>query len=363
VSINRIAALILVLPVYILFYYKFSIQSVFYSYLSYILLIFIFLSLPKLDKNNKKIDLNLRYLFILIFIYFFSLTINFNNNIPLERYLVPPLYVMMFVPFLILIKRNTHEENIFFLKLINILLYPYIIYLLITFNTLNYSIELRYIPEGLHPNQIAEIVFIFLITSIFTKSYLIRLLGISLSFVLLILLQSRGIIISSLIFLFLIYNKDLYKKFIYLFLIFVFLFFFQDFLFNKIFLLNDEYRGLGTGFVGRTDGWIQGIDIFLENLFFGTGYNSNAFIHNGFIRMLSELGIFFSFIFFILIIRIVIKNLKYFNYESYNLKKFSLISILTYFFILFFAPRYINLNLMSVFFLYHVANLVSEEVK
>jgi O-antigen ligase len=71
--------------------------------------------------------------------------------------------------------------------------------------------------------------------------------------------------------------------------------FFVDF--NSIFLVNDQYRGADTGFVGRTELWQYGWDAFISAPIFGNGYgfyydNEVGGAHNFFIYLLVLFGMF-----------------------------------------------------------------------
>ncbi|HWA23881.1 MAG TPA: O-antigen ligase family protein [Caulobacterales bacterium] len=60
---------------------------------------------------------------------------------------------------------------------------------------------------------------------------------------------------------------------------------------------SDPYRGEGTGLVGRADTWIMALDKLAAHPLFGTGINQSGTtamgigIHNGYLKMMAELGI------------------------------------------------------------------------
>jgi hypothetical protein len=62
-------------------------------------------------------------------------------------------------------------------------------------------------------------------------------------------------------------------------------------------LLNDPYRGTGTGFVGRGETWAYALDVFKQHPFMGAGLGetheaeNGVQIHSGYLRLLAEFGI------------------------------------------------------------------------
>ncbi|TBW09312.1 hypothetical protein E0E52_07750 [Azotobacter chroococcum] len=71
---------------------------------------------------------------------------------------------------------------------------------------------------------------------------------------------------------------------------------------SEAFLLDDSYRGAGSGFVGRDTRWLNGFYAYLENPFFGCGFDCfdellNPSAHNFFINGLAILGSFAIYIY------------------------------------------------------------------
>jgi O-antigen ligase len=65
---------------------------------------------------------------------------------------------------------------------------------------------------------------------------------------------------------------------------------------NRIMLLDDPYRGLGTGFVGREERWDYALETFLQHPVFGVGFGyfnlrNDPTPHNLWLYMLSEMGL------------------------------------------------------------------------
>jgi len=362
-NFQNFVILILIIPVYITYFLKFSNQSVYISYSFYLILIFVsMLIYRKIDKKDSFSQFNKLFL-LLILIYSITVVVSlFKNNFQLSIILIPYIFLFMQLPFMIIIASLSEEKKKSFIRNLHICLLPYILVVYYDYFQLNISSNLRYIPENIQPNQIGEIIFLFIITSIFFQKNLIKIISIILGTVILFFLQSRGAMVASFLFLFIYYNNFIRNKIIYFFLFLITLIYFQDFIIYKVLLIDDPYRGLNTGFVGRFEGWVEGISIFFENFLFGSGYRTNVHVHNGFIRMFSELGLLFSLIVLIVLLKALFKNFKLCFFADNSLKKFYVSSLISYIFLYMFAPRYINLNIMSVFILFILLNsLISIE--
>lgn len=66
----------------------------------------------------------------------------------------------------------------------------------------------------------------------------------------------------------------------------------------KLMFLDDRFRGLGTGFTGRTHGWNEGWELFLANPLLGVGFRQHeqymtvlSSAHNGYLSMLADTGL------------------------------------------------------------------------
>jgi O-antigen ligase len=67
---------------------------------------------------------------------------------------------------------------------------------------------------------------------------------------------------------------------------------------DRLFLLNDPYRGIGTGFTRRQLVWQETYDLFLAHPWFGVGYRTHqshliygTSSHNGYLALLAEVGV------------------------------------------------------------------------
>jgi O-antigen ligase len=71
-----------------------------------------------------------------------------------------------------------------------------------------------------------------------------------------------------------------------------------DLIANKLLLVSDEGRGLGSGFTGRTSAWRETLDLFASHPLFGVGYRqheqyitSAVSAHNAYLATLADVGV------------------------------------------------------------------------
>jgi O-antigen ligase len=68
---------------------------------------------------------------------------------------------------------------------------------------------------------------------------------------------------------------------------------------SALLFLEDKYRGVGSGFTGRTDAWQEAYQFFEDNPFFGVGFRVHGqymsgvikSAHNGYLSMLADAGL------------------------------------------------------------------------
>jgi O-antigen ligase len=61
---------------------------------------------------------------------------------------------------------------------------------------------------------------------------------------------------------------------------------------EKILLVNDPARGLGSGFTGRTEAWLEGLRALAERPLFGYGFRRQEVrAHNGYLNLMLDVGI------------------------------------------------------------------------
>lgn len=175
---------------------------------------------------------------------------------------------------------------------------------------------------GTHPNLGAEINAIGLLTAALTLStpkFILATLPLILST---LYMQGRAAIAAMLLIVFVRFTAHFVQKYhlkiwqtitilsffsIVLLLLIGLLPILSD-AFAGLFLLNDSYRGVGTGFVGRGERWNQAIMLIAEHPFFGVGlhyyeYNVLASPHNFFLYGASIMGL-LGFILFLGVIAV-----------------------------------------------------------
>lgn len=354
---NNFFLLSFLFPFYLnLFTKRFDLISLTFSYS-----IYLFLILYVLIFYNEKLKIiftikNFKVFYIILILLFFSSLVNVDKFNFISIF-IPFIFFLLFLPFTAFLEINSTNVTNTFFKNLNYLMLPFIFYIFYLSLDSNNYIYGRLAPENLQPNFIGEGILVYIFTSIFYNKRYLKFTSLLAGFYLLFLLQSRGNLVSGLLFLFLFYYLRSKNKLIILLISAILAFLFKDFIISELLFLDNPYRGLDTNFTNRLDGWYSGIKIFSENIFFGTGYGTNRFIHNGYIRMYSELGIMLSFLISCILIRIIVYN---FNkiFKKDILDRYFISIYLSYIFNYFFSTRYINLNIMSVFFFFIVINLI-----
>lgn len=111
---------------------------------------------------------------------------------------------------------------------------------------------------------------------------------------------------------------------------------------NEGLLLDNEYRGWGTGFVGRQERWAYALETFRQNFLFGVGFGyfreeslSDVTPHNFWLHMLSEMG---------LLSAIAIYSLADAAYSLFKRNRAVFIFCSSALFLTMFNDRFINMN-------------------
>ncbi len=118
-----------------------------------------------------------------------------------------------------------------------------------------------------------------------------------------------------------------------------------DFIVYDVFLIDDSYRGLGTGLVGRLEGYLAALQEWLANPVFGIGYNNSRETHNGFLMILGETGLVGLGVFLFLLVR-AIRN------APARLTNPQIIVMTGYIMVILTYPRAINVNTAALVFLF-----------
>lgn len=329
-----------------------------------VFLFIIFLYIFKFGFRILKIS-KINFIIFLVFLFIILFSMIFN----IDRYNV----LINFINFIIFyyciaIFSEKHPE--LFLKslklysLINLIILFLVVYL-------NYGSSLRGLIDGVQPNYIGLICLTVALSSIIFQNKIYTSLILLSSLYISYLVSSRTTMVCIvLITLFFIYNQ-LRKKIVNLFfsinLLIILLILNYDQLLSVIsdyLMLDDSYRGLDSGFSGRSDRWAVAFNYIENNLFFGVGFKEGEktlgyTTDNGYVSVLLELGI-VGFIFYLtLFLSALWISFKFRNKNSYM--KFNMITIFIFLIYCFFEQRYINfgnaLSYIVFFSLFSVLNL------
>ena len=325
-----------------------------FSYLVFMYGLFIFFVVLGIYKSifNKNITINIHVTILsLICLSLINFLWNYEQSQKNSVYLIIQIvYFLSFYIFAYIVLNFSRDQKINFLFLILLLFIPFLLFFFYATFIFKINLDSRF-DKYSHPNQIAEIIIFIGMLLVFLKNNILRIIFFLIVFFILYVLEARGSLTTLLIFLIFFYFKSIIK---YKYLIMLCIALFSNFIVNEIFLIEDPYRGLGTGFTGRTQEWIEGLEFFLNNPFFGKGFYTTT-IHNGYIKLLAENGIFMT----LMILYILFKYTKIIlNNSNDILIRYSFCYIIAYLFFLIFSPRYINLNILSLFFVFSLTNII-----
>jgi O-antigen ligase len=193
----------------------------------------------------------------------------------------------------------------------------------------------RYLFFGLQPNLGGELLLGCAIIVMFARSLALRWIVGTLILVLLMLLQSRAALLGTFLVMMLgealralfISDGPARRQLIGLTLsvagvsLFVLLIFdpliisrIAVFVYSDVLLMDNIYRGVGSGLVGREDTWWNALSVFTENPFFGVGLDrvtseDDLAIHSGYLALLAQFGI-LSIGFFIILALGLIESIR-----------------------------------------------------
>jgi O-antigen ligase len=216
-------------------------------------------------------------------------------------------------------------------------------------------------PLGVHPNWWGEMAFGFIVCTLSMKKIYAKAACIIVGLVLMYAVQSRGALFAALVSIFSYwflqhrpFGKKAMKKFILSGVIFLasiislaiagFGSAIVDFFEQRVLLLDNPYRGLGTGLTGRAEGWEEALKIFMNHPIFGQGFDTLTEVHNGFLRFAAEGGVLLLGSMTVMIVLAMVHAWRQRNDLVVAALFGSIIYLLTY-------PRGLNLNTAGVVFL------------
>ena len=118
-----------------------------------------------------------------------------------------------------------------------------------------------------------------------------------------------------------------------------------NFVYSDVLRMDDPNRGIGTGMSGRVQGYAVAWEAFLDSPIWGVGYKSLGFVHNGFLLILAESGLFSLLGLLYLLGSSFLNFLRHKQYKYLGILLSYIVFMMTY-------PRSINLNLTSIMFLF-----------
>lgn len=281
-------------------------------------------------KFSFKID---QILFLFFISSFISSMLNFNINTILNFSILFINTLCIFLIFKDNSLKNLDLLNPFFLLYISLFSFAIIAQFLL------YGLDINGRNVGnFHPNTFGIQGLIILSLSFFsTNNKLLRIFFFIISFFIPSIVVSRGGLFAILFFLlfYLIFkylvNANLSKIFNYLslgvfflapiFIILIYLLFPQV---REIFvyfeLIDSASRGLDSGFTGRTNIWVNALELFQFKPLFGYGFNNFEYkIHSSWLKILMETGLFGFSLFFIFLLRLFLRSI-YTLKNDYNEK-------------------------------------------
>lgn len=216
-------------------------------------------------------------------------------------------------------------------------------------------------PFGIHHNWWGEMAFGFVICALAVRLIKARIAFLVCGLLLMYAMQSRGASFSAAVSIltywllgFRPFGKTAMRRLVLTLIALGSIVFFMvamgwwpyivAFVEQRILLLNDPYRGLGTGLTHRLSLWKEAVAIFWENPIFGHGFDTFDSVHNGFLRFAAEGGVMLLGI----ISAMIISALVYAWRQRIDLVFASLLGMVTYFMT---YPRALNLNIVGVLFL------------
>lgn len=290
---------------------------------------------------------------LLVFLAFFIpiiFSFLFNLNKPIV--LISVLNFLIFAYILAIfsqIKPNIFLEGCRLYSIFNFLI---LIFLYLLFSA---SSQGRILIEGVQPNYIGLVCLTVALTSVLIKNKILMFFIYSFSLYLSYYISSRTTMMCLILlgFLLLVVKIKNYPRTLVIFCGFSVLTFFlylENILlfFNNIFMLDDSYRGMDTGFSGRADRWEIAFSYIKENILFGVGFKTGEetlgfTTDNGYISIFLELGFWGILNYFIVIMISIFFALKIFTNRFINDQYlFCSFVVMVFAVYCFFEQRYVN---------------------
>jgi hypothetical protein len=254
----------------------------------------------------------LTFLLILIGALILSIVINITHYsyIDLMTCAVRITALVMFVTLIIAIEMNVQAHRILRVVLLTV---SCSLALLFVFASIVTPVWYwgRFAPNDMQPNWWGEVLFVVVFGGAFTSKMVLRYGLWALALVGIVLVQSRGSLLAAVLLITVVTLAGMRSRSVIAIVVActigvmldVFVFetrlssAAQDFVAGDVLLLNDPYRGLGTGATGRDINLDFGLKLLVEHPLAGVGFGRSGAselggmsIHNGYLALLAELG-------------------------------------------------------------------------
>lgn len=332
-----------------------------------IIVISLILSIPfyfKHDNINKKITTKIFYIALLPILYYFLHLLFAYKYMFAEPQVIKYYIAMSLVIYFCCISALLKEDNYKFLMIIVSIFHAFLcIYGLLSggFDIVADEGE-RFTTDNVREILFSEFALGVYVASILSKRLPLIFLSIIFNIFIFNTTQVRGVILAVLISFYifgLLYFKK--RRIIYFLITTSFLVLlvinYLDVI-GTLFLINDEHRGASSGFSGRFENWDDGINIFLGNPFFGIGLADPiaAFVHNIFIKIPAQFGLFFTLLFYYVVI-------KSFLISFNNKNIYIFVALVAWFIFNVTSPRTINFQIMPFIALSAMAVMIIKNNK
>jgi O-antigen ligase len=309
----------------------------------------------------------LQFLLILIAILGLSIVVNITHYSYADLMIcaVRITAVVMFITLIAAIEMNVHARRILRMVLLTV---SCSLALLFVFASIVTPVWYwgRFAPNGMQPNWWGEVLFVVVFGGAFTSKMVLRYGLWALALVGVILVQSRESLLSAVLLITVVTLAGMRSRSVVAIavactigvMLDVFVFqtrlssAAQDFVAEDVLLLNDPYRGLGTGASGRDINVRFGLELFAAHPLTGVGFGRSSGlageatglpIHNGYVMLLADLGTPLFAIAAIIIIGAL--------WLSFARKDWEILGMIVGFmFGLLWAPRAINMSLPTMLF-------------
>lgn len=289
---------------------------------------------------------------LVFFAFFIPIVFSFLFNLDKPIILISALNFLIFAYVLAIfsqIKPNIFFDGFRYYSIFNFLI------LLILYFIFSSSSQGRILIEGVQPNYIGLVCLTVALTSVLIKNKILMFFIYSFSLYLSYYISSRTTMLCLILlgFLLLLMKIKSYPKTLIIFCSFsilTFLLYLENILlfFNDVFMLDDSYRGVDTGFSGRSDRWEITFNYIKENILFGVGFKAGEetlgfTTDNGYISVFLELGFWGILNYLIVIIMSIIFSLKIFIHKFCSPQYlFCACVVLVFVIYCFFEQRYVN---------------------